>query len=276
MVSVLAPNTSAYTAHHGVAERIDQVDNSWSDKSKTLIIFDWDDTLCPSSWISANRPRLSYFRTPPNDKRFVKPLDRLQNVVLQLLELATSMGKVVIITNAKESWVPMSCKNFLPKVLPTLSSIPQIYARDTWAAWEEMSTKRSTVAKSPKAELLSQVGVKLFPPHMDLQDEDPSLLWKTLAFGVELTDFYEPKQSWANVVSIGDADYERVATKNVVKWCSPLLKKKRAKTVKMFDDPTIEELILQLEKVITILPLVVKHNESIDIEIKPHDLPAFE
>lgn len=276
----------------GCTSEIDEEEvPSWRDKSETIIIFDWDDTLCPSSWISANRPALSYFRTPPNEKCFVEPLDRLQNAVVQLLEVAETLGKVVIITNAKESWVTTSCTNFLPKVLPQLASISQVYARDTWTMWETDEVRIRVQANAALCaddrpdcrnstdyvERLSQVGVQLFPPHSDFEDEEPSLLWKVLAFGLEIKDFYSarPNQELSNVVSIGDADFERIATKTAVNSCSPG-KSKRAKTVKLLDDPTIEEIILQLEKLITILPFVVRHNESVDLEIAKSDLPSYD
>merc|ERR1719473_325703 len=56
----------------------------WATPAQSIVIFDWDDTLCPSSWIRCNRPALSYFRPPPNEDRFVKPLEELQNCVLHL------------------------------------------------------------------------------------------------------------------------------------------------------------------------------------------------
>jgi len=281
--------------------------------SKSIIIFDWDDTLCPSSWIRDNRPSLSYFRPPPNESRFTKPLEELQTLVLKLLALAMTLGKVIIITNAQKPWATTSCRNFLPRVLPTLQMIPQIYAQNTWCMWEIESAKRRRPSVGFKAPVgrastndltrvqsrietglkkngssvlaannmyvdrLSEVGLKLFSENGQKscqQEDDPSYVWKKLAFGVELTEFYSQyrQQSWSNVISIGDADYERAATKHVVECCSPSNAKKRAKTIKMFDDPTIEELIAQLEKLITILPFVVRHNDDIDIEIQAHDL----
>lgn len=291
------------------------LDGACNDASQTIIVFDWDDTLCPSSWIRANRPTLSYFRPPPNEERFTKPLAELQTLVLELLELAMTLGKVIIITNAQTPWISTSATNFMPKLNSVLFRIPQIYAQSTWGLWEaetakkkRMSRKNNIGRNSPQSgmtnltlcnnnsngimpqarkkevtnsvnrgtyvERLSHVACKLFPLQTDLQDEDLSLLWKKLAFGVELSDFYSqyPMQSWSNVISIGDADYERLATKKVVSCCSPTSKKRRAKTVKMFDEPTIDELIQQIRKLITILPLVVMHEEDIDIEIKGQDL----
>eukprot|EP00397_Hematodinium_sp_SG-2012_P008714 GEMP01008782.1.p1 GENE.GEMP01008782.1~~GEMP01008782.1.p1 ORF type:complete len:329 (+),score=71.94 GEMP01008782.1:109-1095(+) len=285
------------------------------DVSQTIIVFDWDDTLCPSSWIRANRPSLSYFRPPPNEDRFIKPLEELQNLVVQLLEVAMTLGKVIIITNAQNPWISTSATNFMPKLNSVLCRVPQIYAQSTWGLWEAEAAKKrrqarkvnigrnnaqsaltnfaitqnntphqqarlkkndvpNSINRGNYVERLSQIGGKLFPLQTDLEDEDLSFLWKKLAFGVELSDFYSqyPMQSWSNVISIGDADYERAATKKVVSCCSPTSKKKRAKTIKMFDEPSIEELILQIKKLITILPLVVMHEEDIDIEIKDQDL----
>jgi len=116
--------------------------SEWHGASQTMIIFDWDDTLCPSTWIRNNRPALSYFRPPPQEERFTKPLEEFQSVVCEILETALQMGKVIIVTNAKEPWVTTSCINFMPKVLPFLEKIPIVYAQ---SIWESCGADRSIV-----------------------------------------------------------------------------------------------------------------------------------
>merc|ERR1719282_940367 len=64
--------------------------------NQTLIIFDWDDTLCPSSWIRANKRELSFFRPAPKIEKFQRPLRELTAIVDNLLKLATKLGTVII------------------------------------------------------------------------------------------------------------------------------------------------------------------------------------
>lgn len=270
-------------------------DVSWNSPSQTVIVFDWDDTLCPSTWISDQHPAVTYFRQPPNVPRFTKPLKELEAAVILLLECAMRLGKVIIITNAKQDWVKMSCTNFLPGVLPFLPHMSQVYAREMWNSFESqqinhIAAKRysrsvvpritqsrvdtgiKSLKKNKSSAQLAQVGAKIFSNEMPC-DEDPSYSWKKLAFGVELSDFYS-EQTWGNVISIGDANYEREATKVAVECCSPShkTKKTRTKTVKMLNNPSIEELIKQVKRVTTLLPMMVKEDTDVDIELEPEDL----
>merc|ERR1712100_450315 len=57
-------------------------------------------------------------------------------------------------------------------------------------------------------------------------------------------------QSWKNVISIGDSDFERQGTRDVVKqWCTDNARTAyqlpRTKTVKLLDDPSCEDISLQ-------------------------------
>merc|ERR1719482_478815 len=99
---------------------------------QTIILFDWDDTLCPSNWIRENRPTLSFFKPAPQDEKYQKPLRELQKHVEAVLKLAMKMGKVIIVTNAMEPWVETSCRNFLPSLMPIVLDIPVIYARSVF------------------------------------------------------------------------------------------------------------------------------------------------
>jgi len=248
--------------------------SDWSKPSETIIVFDWDDTLCPSSWIRDNRPSLSYFSPPPPEDRFILPLRDLQKAVSELLECARKLGKVVIITNSKQNWVDTSCKNFLPQVKHQLPAIPIIYAAERWNAlsyrdqllWRDKYAQQNYGDRNNCKDNFEEI-------HLDsIVEADPSSIWKTRAFGVELSDFYASK-NWSNVISIGDAVYERIATKVSMDLYSKGIKQQqRAKTIKLFDDPSIEDLTKQVKKMLSILPVLVKHDANIDIEFGSEDI----
>jgi len=252
--------------------------SEWSKPSETIIVFDWDDTLCPSSWIRDNRPSLSYFSPPPPEDRFLLPLRDLQQAVSELLECAMKLGKVVIITNSKQNWVDTSCKNFLPQVEHQLPDIPIIYAAEKWNAlsyrdqlnWRDKLAQQNYGDRNNCKDDTEEIHLDSF---VEADGPNPSTIWKTRAFGDELSDFYASK-NWSNVISIGDAVYERIATKVSMDVCSPKGKKKqqRAKTIKLFDDPSIEDLTKQVKKMLSILPVLVTHDANIDIEFGSEDI----
>lgn len=127
----------------------------------TLIIFDWDDTLLCTSALQSGKP-------PSNQE-----LLALEKEALKLLELAKTLGTVIIITNAIEGWVEHSCGRHLPTLAKHLSDVEIISAR---AKFEER-----------------------FP-------DDPTQ-WKVEAF----CQVKENSQTIANLVALGDSTAEMAA-----------------------------------------------------------------
>ena len=82
---------------------------------QTVIIWDWDDTLMASTFLS---PYQSKILEPSVRKRLPKPaqqqLDQLQELVIKLLKKSVSLGPTYIITNAGQGWVELSSGRFLP------------------------------------------------------------------------------------------------------------------------------------------------------------------
>lgn len=92
---------------------------------KSVIIFDWDDTLLCTT----------YLRDAPFIPREMQPLmQRMANAVVKLLEMSLEVGHTFIITNAEEGWVEESASIFLPTVVPMLNKISIISARSTYEA----------------------------------------------------------------------------------------------------------------------------------------------
>lgn len=140
----------------------------------SLVIFDWDDTLFPSSWVQDDRIPLN--RPPEHMKASLK---EIADIVAFTLDLAQKLGQVLIVTNAEKGWIEHSCKNMLPDLLPTLQKVSQISAR---SIYEQRSG---------------------FDP----------VQWKLDAFVVEIQRFFpaETIHRRKNVLSIGDSAHEREA-----------------------------------------------------------------
>jgi len=259
---------------------------------QSLIIFDWDDTLCPSSWIRANKRVLSFFRPAPNLDKFQQPLRELQANGEALLRLAMKLGTVIIVTNAMDPWVETSCRNFLPGLLPLVSELPVIYARsiyetqncDPSSSSSTPSQRNSTVATRNRAPLpglfaaSGQNRLSNFNMRVSQQrfDEMAPQRWKEVAFEQEISGFYSryAHQSWKNVISVGDSIFERDALRKVILHRPNSKKKCHTKTLKLFDDPEIEELIAQVRVVHDVLGMMVQYDGELDIEIDEEDLQA--
>lgn len=257
----------------------------WFKPEQTILIFDWDDTLCPSTWLKENR--LIFSRPSPSQERYQKPLRELQEKVSVLLSAASKLGKVIIVTNAQSPWIEHSCKNFMPDIWPLISSIPMIYARSIYETQHCEPIQRGPAVRfgastAPGSRLVAAPGMytpkgpkKLFPARLAKQPMqiDPQA-WKEVAFEQEISGFYSQykHQSWKNIVSIGDAVFERDAVRKVV-FLRPSVKKQcRTKTVKLLDDPTVEELICQVALVTNMLSVAVQHDGNLDVEIDEEDL----
>ena len=103
-----------------------------NNKPKThnsLIIFDWDDTLLPTSFLTQGPICNENMILNENEK---KKIEKLEKSALKLLNMAISKGDVYIITNAGLGWVEYSSQKFYPKVFEILPKIKIISARGQW------------------------------------------------------------------------------------------------------------------------------------------------
>jgi len=237
---------------------------------QTIILLDWDDTLCPSSWIRGNKPALSLLKPVPEEEKYQKPLRELQKQAEAVLSLALKMGKVIIVTNAMEPWVETSCKNFLPRLMPFVERIPIVYARSVYDSCDRTpSSSRSFGANSK----LQSFNCGVHEQHSDTE-RMPQHKWKEVAFGMEIAGFYSryEHQSWKNVVSIGDSVFERDAVQRVVLNRPSAGKKCRTKTAKLLDEPDIFQLIAQFKVIHDALGMMVQYDGNLEIEIDEKDL----
>lgn len=255
---------------------------------QTIIIFDWDDTLCPSSWIRDNKQVLNFFRPCPNIERFQRPLKELAARGEAVLRLAMRLGNVIIVTNAMDPWVETSCRNFLPSLMPLVSTLPIVYARSIFETHQldpvrspMMSTMRSGSGRLALPGLYAANGQnRLWTYNARLAaqrfEEVSPQRWKEVAFEQEINGFYSRynHQSWKNVVSIGDSIFERDAVRRVVLHRPQQKKKCRTKTLKLFDDPDVSELIAQLRVVQEVMSVMVHYDGDLDIEIDEEDLKS--
>eukprot|EP00931_Biecheleriopsis_adriatica_P074669 TRINITY_DN4867_c0_g1_i1.p1 TRINITY_DN4867_c0_g1~~TRINITY_DN4867_c0_g1_i1.p1 ORF type:complete len:575 (+),score=120.56 TRINITY_DN4867_c0_g1_i1:59-1783(+) len=250
----------------------------FASKFQTVIILDWDDTLFPTTYVR-DELGLSWSKTMAQQDLPVKQkaevtskLVTCQNKVSDLLRLAVKAGKVVLVTLARKPWVADSCRNFFPLVGRIIDelNVPIVYAQ------EGVNVDYNKVQMSSDSEL--------------------ERFWSAMKARViarECQEFYSQYdgQSWKNVISIGDSDFERLGTMLATKdYMSQTvgaqtpggkqvevdghLYKVRTKTFKMVDQPSIDELNTQLGMLRTWLPLMIKLDNNFDVNINNANDPS--
>jgi hypothetical protein len=192
---------------------------------ETCMIFDWDDTLLASSWLSINGLKLDTPIIPPEHAAQLTILERTVRIIL---ERALICGTVIIITNSETGWVELSCSKFIPDILPLLSRIKIISARSTFET---------------------------------ISPDDP-IEWKIKAFSQEISLVYLDKESTIrkNIISFGDSTYERIA---LFKKAHDI--KALPKSIKFVERPTIQQLQKQLELVGNSFFEICKKTDSLDL-----------
>ena len=91
----------------------------------TKIVFDWDDTFMPTSW-------LEKIKHSP-DQEGLQELADLSKVAISVITQAKLYGLVIIVTNADEGWVHQSCSQHMPLLQPHLAGIPVISAQEKYS-----------------------------------------------------------------------------------------------------------------------------------------------
>jgi len=242
--AALSPDSSPEGLGIGVTSKFNQ-------PSDTVIIFDWDDTLFPTWFISdvvvpclPPGTKWDADAVLPSDSPFSEALAKHAQTVRALLSTARKTGRVGIVTLAQRPWVLSSAKRFWPgldfeAVLKELD-IPIIYAREC--------LRRPMISQAKVEE-----GVNIFT------------IAKQAAMLKALKKLYG-RDPWKNVISIGDSIVERDAITEVL-WghdqdpeITPC-----CKTVKLMEEPSPEQLGAELTLLGMWLRSMAAHGEDFDV-----------
>jgi hypothetical protein len=194
---------------------------------QTVIFFDWDDTCFPSTYLASNGYRLD---TPMERVReLAEPLRELEVCVIDVLRLAMTFGKVVIVTNAENGWVQLSAEKYMPNLLPLLSQIHILSARTTFES--------------------------SFP--------DSPLKWKYYAFQQCLVHSFAAIEKRKNIISLGDSHVEREAIRAITRDVPNTI----CKSVKFSERPTFGQLRRQIELVFSCFQYIMTHEADLDLQL---------
>jgi len=197
---------------------------------ETILIFDWDDTVLPSTWVQNQGLRLDAGSELSDGQRC--QLSEVATAAAETLRLAKQLGTVVLVTNAERGWIELSCQKFLPTLYPSLENVKVLSARTTY---------ESAGLSSP-------------------------LDWKLRAFESEIHRIYGPVipshlESRKNVLSLGDSVHEREA---LIRATADL-PNCRWKSLKFVERPEIGQLCKQHSLVSHCFDRVVHHDGNLDL-----------
>jgi len=256
-----------------------QSQHEFATRENSFLVLDWDDTLFPTTWIRTDL-ELDWKRNlddqlddSPEKTEIESRLDLFSERVEAFLREAHSHSQIFIVTLARRPWVDISTKNFMPiftKLLKELD-IKVLYARDVITETMEREYNAAEFRSS----------------------EEEVAFWmkaKAKCMELELDSCHRKvEKSWKNVMSFGDSIIERRAlgfatrehlaqlgkggqilaqglTAEVVTKDGHL-QKLRTKTLKMIDDPSVEELTAQITVMTDWMSFITKDTYGLDIEL---------
>lgn len=211
-----------------------------------VIMFDWDDTLLPTWYITdVVRPCLAKRDEPLSPSSpFWEPLAAHARAVAAMLTAARQVARVAIITLAQRPWVDHSADIFLPELhlseLLIELDIPVYYAREhvvrgqAYAARMDEGVDMFMVAKrNAMVKCLRHIG----PKHV----------------------------ARLHVLSIGDSSVELQAIKEVL-WSSD--EDSLCKTVKLMSDPPVQHLTDELQVITSWICQMVSYDQDFDLSME--------
>lgn len=204
-------------------------------RERTVVVFDWDDTLCPSSWLHAENLLPKYRGheiLATSEQRRILAL--IEANVVRLLEKAVSYGPVFVVTAAEYGWVEMSCALYLPRVqhMLELSDIHIVSAR----SWYEQTFGGGGDSNSWKHEVMQLIARKCFMSNASSQQPSAS-------DNSNKSKSSDEPETYYNFVSVGDSMAERDACHAAVGHVPFTF----AKTLKFVEHPSSEEIVQQVE-----------------------------
>lgn len=208
------------------------------------LIFDWDDTLCPTWWMRSTLPQAGQEASPTQVVKLALHAGRVE----QVLRAARSFGSVDIVTLANRQWLEQTSRYMSPGNLDLLGLFDEL----------QIQVHHAYSRTSPKAAALS--------PSTAIQA-------KKDAMANVLEKYYgDSIKARVHVLSFGDQDAEATAIQELVKdtwatsWQRPL-----CKVIRLPQDPDLQDLGKSLQKILTYLPALVRAENDLDLPLSRLD-----
>jgi hypothetical protein len=196
-------------------------------KHKTIIVFDWDDTLFPSSHLFDSNMDDNYNVTCAdldNDKNSSEKWNCLSEKITYLMLLSQSYGKTFIVTNSQTGWVEISLEKYLPKICDIFDDLQIISARSR---------------------------------HESIRNTSP-FRWKMMAFSKIIEDI-----SPTNIICIGDQFHDCQAMIEATHFVDNV----QVKTIKLSQQPSLDDIVSQLQILIDNFKIIHDHDGELHMNM---------
>lgn len=199
-------------------------------KTKSVVIFDWDDTLFPTFWVT--KEYINILNLDEENKEKFAKLDKLIYNIFNKLFLLKNC-KIIIVTNASVLWID-KCLKILLNTNKIRNNIKIYSSRDKY----------------------------------QLKYPNNNAIWKKLLFENIIDEHYFLRNYNKNIISIGDAEYEYLSLLNYKFKNNISNNNNYIKLIKFIRKPTFDQLIGQLELLLIKIMDICKYNNDMDINFK--------
>jgi len=218
-------------------------------EEKALILFDWDDTLLPTTYIqsmddSTGAGSVGAARVPVAGEAG-EALREQAAAVQELLNVASLLGTVAVVTLSQRPWVSDSVQAFMPECQESVSALDVFYA-------SEQRAQRGRAEDDDFGGVSSTLKQRTMEQAMKAVSE-------RIGGGAPC--------KWQSFVSIGDGEAEERAAQDFGRQCQVDGQLKWTKTVKLHAKPTAAELTSQVIKLTSHLRELVEHQGSRHVDI---------
>jgi hypothetical protein len=192
-------------------------------------LLDWDDTLCPTTWLE----ECNLFDPAAWTLQAREWLTKHAGEVLQLIRAAQALGAVALVTLGTRPWVHDSLRAFLPEACDEVVQLEVFYASE----WPVLP--------------LTALGLETC--HLTTQ--------KCLAMRQAMLTLSggQANAPWDSLISIGDGEIERQAAQELGRECQWRQTLKWTKIVKLKEGSSVSQLTSQLRAVRGRLADLVSH-----------------
>ena len=199
------------------------------------IVFDWDDTLLPTSFIKGfAKGRMTEDVLKNIREEYESEWIEYDRFVSKFLKLLSRQSDLYLITNAKLNWVKASSSILLPQTHKFLRKIEMKNRL--------ISAKEQFFLARPFDEALIGKATK--------RD------WKSYAF-------FNYLSKYKSIISFGDAEFERTALFSLPDLKNEMIKK----NIKLLKHPDMGELLDQLVFIYKQWKSIVKEGENVDVDV---------
>jgi hypothetical protein len=251
-------------------------------REQTVIVLDWDDTLFPTTFVNEAGGLSFHRKNSAKLQEMVEALQKCDNHAVALLQEVHELGYVLIVTLSKQPWVEVSAETYFPKVARLLKSrqVRVVYASEFQKDLEKMP-----VPLSPDAPITKEL--------VEAQER----YWgrvKGRAIEHAVERFYG-SHCWKNLLSFGDSMFDRygmlsASCKYVRETFMPDVQdpghtvangrcpaldgvrngrffRVRTKVLKLIDNPSPDDLAMELALLLGWLPPMVAMGCGFDLKL---------